>query len=116
MFSFLFKRSVKVSGKVASRRLKQLLMADRVSCPAEITDSIYTDIVSVLSKSFEIDTQNINIALNIKPIKVILFFFIIIILIILCYIFHFNAQKKTAVNSCFYYYIANFNNCIISKK
>ena len=36
MFSFLFKRSVKVSGKVASRRLKQLLMADRVSCPAEI--------------------------------------------------------------------------------
>lgn len=49
MFSFLFKRSVKVSGKVASRRLKQLLMADRVSCPAEITDSIYTDIVSVLA-------------------------------------------------------------------
>ena len=60
MFSFLFKRSVKVSGKVASRRLKQLLMADRVSCPAEITDSIYTDIVSVLSKYVEIDTQNID--------------------------------------------------------
>ena len=66
MFSFLFKRSVKVSGKVASRRLKQLLMADRVSCPAEITDSIYTDIVSVLSKYVEIDTHNIDIKITQK--------------------------------------------------
>ena len=66
MFSFLFKRSVKVSGKVASRHLKQLLMADRVSCPAEITDSIYTDIVSVLSKYVEIDTQNIDIKITQK--------------------------------------------------
>ena len=66
MFSFLFKRSVKVSGKVGSRRLKQLLMADRVSCPAEITDSIYTDIVSVLSKYVEIDTQNIDIKITQK--------------------------------------------------
>ena len=66
MFSFLFKRSVKVSGKVASRCLKQLLMADRVSCPAEITDSIYTDIVSVLSKYVEIDTQNIDIKITQK--------------------------------------------------
>ena len=66
MFSFLFKRSVKVSGKVASRRLIQLLMADRVSCPAEITDSIYTDIVSVLSKYVEIDTQNIDIKITQK--------------------------------------------------
>ena len=66
MFSFLFKRSVKVSGKVASRRLKQLLMADRVSCPAEITDSIYTDIVFVLSKYVEIDTQNIDIKITQK--------------------------------------------------
>ena len=66
MFSFLFKRSVKVSGKVASRRLKQLLMADWVSCPAEITDSIYTDIVSVLSKYVEIDTQNIDIKITQK--------------------------------------------------
>ena len=66
MFSFLFKRSVKVSGKVASRRLKQLLMADRVSCPAEITDSIYTDIVSVLSKYVEIDIQNRDIKITQK--------------------------------------------------
>ena len=66
MFSFLFKRSVKVSGKVARRRLKQLLMADRVSCPAEITDSIYTDIVFVLSKYVEIDTQNIDIKITQK--------------------------------------------------
>lgn len=66
MFSFLFKRSVKVSGKVASRRLKQLLMADRVSCPTEITDSIYTDIISVLSKYVEIDTQNIDIKITQK--------------------------------------------------
>ena len=66
MFSFLFKRSVKVSGKVASRRLKQLLMADRVSCPAEITDSIYTYNVSVLSKYVEIDTQNIDIKITQK--------------------------------------------------
>ncbi len=51
---------------MASRRLKQLLMADRVSCPAEITDSIYTDIVSVLSKYVEIDTQNIDIKITQK--------------------------------------------------
>ena len=66
MFSFLFKRSVKVSGKVASRRLKQLLMADRVSCPAEITYLLSTDIVSVLSKYVEIDTQNIDIKITQK--------------------------------------------------
>ena len=66
MFSFLFKRSVKVSGKVASKRLKQLWMSDRVSCPAEITDSIYTDIVSVLSKYVAIDTQNIDIKITQK--------------------------------------------------
>jgi cell division topological specificity factor len=41
-------------------------MADRVSCPAEITDSIYTDIVSVLSKYVEIDTQNIDIKITQK--------------------------------------------------
>ena len=66
MFSFLFKRSGRISGKVASRRLKQLLMADRVSCPAEITDSIYADIVSVLNKYVEIDTQNIDIKITQK--------------------------------------------------
>lgn len=66
MFSFLFGRSKKVSGKVASGRLKQLLMADRMACPPEITDSIRTDIISVLGKYVEIDIQNIDIKITQK--------------------------------------------------
>lgn len=50
MFSFLFGRKRKISGKVASSRLKQLLLSDRIACPTEITDSIRGDIVSALSK------------------------------------------------------------------
>ena len=48
MFSFLFGRKRKISGKVASSRLKQLLLSDRIACPTEITDSIRGDIVSAL--------------------------------------------------------------------
>lgn len=66
MFSFLFGRSKKVSGKVASGRLKQLLMADRMACPPEITDSIRADIISVLGKYVEIDIQNIDIKITQK--------------------------------------------------
>ena len=58
MFSFLFGRKRKISGKVASSRLKQLLLSDRIACPTEITDSIRGDIVSALSKYVEIDIQN----------------------------------------------------------
>ena len=66
MFSFLIGRSKKVSGKVASGRLKQLLMADRMACPPEITDSIRADIISVLGKYVEIDIQNIDIKITQK--------------------------------------------------
>ena len=55
MFSFLFGRKRKISGKVASSRLKQLLLSDRIACPTEITDSIRGDIVSALSKYVEIN-------------------------------------------------------------
>lgn len=61
---FSFKK--KISGKVASRRLKQLLMADRIHCPTDLTDSIYSDMVAVLSKYIEIDTQNIDIKITQK--------------------------------------------------
>ena len=61
MFSFLFGRKRKISGKVASSRLKQLLLSDRIACPTEITDSIRGDIVSV-----EIDIQNIDIHITQK--------------------------------------------------
>lgn len=61
---FSFKK--KVSGKVASRRLKQLLMADRIHCPADLTDSIYSDMIAVLSKYIEIDTQNIDVKITQK--------------------------------------------------
>ena len=50
MFSFLFGRKRKISGKVASSRLKQLLLSDRIACPTEITDSIRGDIVANMSK------------------------------------------------------------------
>ena len=66
MFSFLFGRKRKISGKVASDRLKQLLLSDRIACPTEITDSIRGDIVSALSKYVEIDIQNIDIHITQK--------------------------------------------------
>ena len=66
MFSFLFGRKRKISGKVASSRLKQLLLSDRIACPTEITDSIRGDIVSALSKYVEIDIQNIDIHITQK--------------------------------------------------
>lgn len=53
MFSFLFGRKRKISGKVASSRLKQLLLSDRIACPTEITDSIRGDIVSALKGKSE---------------------------------------------------------------
>ena len=65
MFSFLFGKR-KISGKVASSRLKQLLLSDRIACPTEITDSIRGDIVSALSKYVEIDIQNIDIHITQK--------------------------------------------------
>jgi cell division topological specificity factor MinE len=61
---FSFKK--KISAKVASRRLKQLLMADRIHCPGELTDSIYSDMVSVLGKYIEIDTKNIDVRITQK--------------------------------------------------
>lgn len=51
---------------MASGRLKQLLMADRMACPPEITDSIRADIISVLGKYVEIDIQNIDIKITQK--------------------------------------------------
>ena len=63
MFSFLFGRKRKISGNVASSRLKQ---SDRIACPTEITDSIRGDILSALSKYVEIDIQNIDIHITQK--------------------------------------------------
>lgn len=63
-FPFSFKK--KISGKIASQRLKQLLMADRIHCPADLTDSIYSDMVAVLNKYIEIDTQKIDIKITQK--------------------------------------------------
>lgn len=65
-FSIPFRFKKKISGKVASRRLKQLLMADRMHCPSDLTDSICSDMVSVLSKYIEIDTQHIDIHITQK--------------------------------------------------
>jgi cell division topological specificity factor len=56
----------KISAKVASQRLKQLLMSDRIHCPGELTDSIYSDMVSVLNKYIEVDTKNIDVRITQK--------------------------------------------------
>ena len=66
MFVFPFNRMKKISGKIASNRLKQLLMADRMACPPDITDSIRADVIAALSKYVEIDIQNIDIKMTQK--------------------------------------------------
>ena len=44
MFSFLFGRKRKISGKVASSRLKQL-SSDRIACPTEIKKMVPEEIL-----------------------------------------------------------------------
>ena len=58
----LFKK--KSSGDVAVDRLKLLLVSDRANCSPEIMEMIKNDIIQVISKYMDIDTEALNIEIT----------------------------------------------------
>ena len=58
----LFKK--KSSGDVAKDRLKLLLVSDRANCAPEVMEMIKNDIIEVISKYMDIDTEGIDIQIK----------------------------------------------------
>ncbi len=58
----LFKK--KNSGDVAVDRLKLLLVSDRANCSPEVMEMIKNDIIQVISKYMDIDTEALNIEIT----------------------------------------------------
>ena len=58
----LFKK--KSSGDVSKDRLKLLLVSDRANCSPEIMEAIKNDIIQVISKYMDIDTDALNIQIT----------------------------------------------------
>ena len=58
----LFKK--KNSGDVAKDRLKLLLVSDRANCSPEVMEMIKNDIIQVISKYMEIDTEALDIQIT----------------------------------------------------
>lgn len=58
----LFKK--RSSGDVAKDRLKLLLISDRANCSPEMMEMIKNDIIQVISKYMDIDTDALNIQIT----------------------------------------------------
>lgn len=58
----LFKK--KNSGDVAKDRLKLLLVSDRANCSPELMEKIKNEIIQVISKYMEIDTDGLDIQIT----------------------------------------------------
>ena len=58
----LFKK--KTSGDIARDRLKLLLVSDRANCSPEIMEKIKNDIIQVISKYMEIDSDGLDIQIT----------------------------------------------------
>ena len=58
----LFKK--KSSGDVAKDRLKLLLVSDRASCSPEMMEQIKNEIIQVISKYMDIDTEGLDIQIT----------------------------------------------------
>lgn len=58
----LFKK--KSSGRQAVDRLKLVLVSDRANCSPEIMEKMKNDIINVISKYVEIDTEGIDIKIT----------------------------------------------------
>ncbi len=54
----------KSSGDVAKDRLKLLLISDRANCSPEIMELIKNDIIKVISKYMEIDSDGLDIQIT----------------------------------------------------
>ncbi|HAZ90686.1 MAG TPA: cell division topological specificity factor MinE [Eubacterium sp.] len=62
-FLDLFKRKP-ASSSVAKDRLKFLLVSDRAACSPEIMEKIKNDIIAVISKYMDIDTDALDIQIT----------------------------------------------------
>jgi cell division topological specificity factor len=58
----LFKK--KNSGDVAKDRLKLLLVSDRANCAPEMMEQIKNEIIQVISKYMDIDTEGLDIQIT----------------------------------------------------
>ncbi|MCI6857843.1 MAG: cell division topological specificity factor MinE [Eubacterium sp.] len=54
----------KTSGNTAKDRLKLVLVSDRANCSPETMEMIKNDIIQVISKYMEIDTQGLDIQIT----------------------------------------------------
>ena len=54
----------KSSGDVAKDRLKLLLVSDRANCSPDVMEMIKNDIIQVISKYMEIDTEGLDIQIT----------------------------------------------------
>ncbi len=61
-FMDFFKK--KNSGNVAKDRLKLLLVSERADCSPEVMEMIKNDIIQVISKYMEIDTEGLDIQIT----------------------------------------------------
>ena len=61
LLRFIFRRNSK---DVAKDRLKLLLISDRTDCSAEMLEMIKNDIIQVISKYMEIDTEGLDIQIT----------------------------------------------------
>ena len=61
-FADFFRR--KNSGEVAKDRLKLLLISDRANCSPEIMEAIKNDIIKVITKYMEIDSEGLDIQIT----------------------------------------------------
>lgn len=61
LFRFIFRRNSK---DVAKDRLKLLLISDRTDCSADMLELIKNDIIQVISKYMEIDTESLDIRIT----------------------------------------------------
>ena len=61
-FSEFFRK--KSSGTVAKDRLKLVLVSDRTNCSPDIMEQLKNDIINVISKYIEIDTDELDIKIT----------------------------------------------------
>jgi cell division topological specificity factor len=54
----------KNSGDVAKDRLKLLLVSDRANCSPDVMENIKNDIIQVISKYMEIDSEGLDIQIT----------------------------------------------------
>ena len=64
LFDFFSKNK---SGNVAKDRLKLLLVSDRANCSPEVMEAIKNDIIKVISKYMDVDTDTLDIQITTTP-------------------------------------------------